>query len=52
MEEQDESELVEAQQVETIIRRFDDQGQIVSKVVTVTTEYMAKVDIEHTGFYL
>lgn len=47
-----EHELVQSEQVEMIIRKYDDNGHVVSKVVTVTTEYMQRLNVEHTGLYL
>lgn len=52
METNGEHELVQSEQTEVIVRKYDDTGQVVSKVVTVTTEYTAKTSIEHTGLYL
>lgn len=51
-EETDEPGLVQSEQVEMIVRKYDDNGQVVSKIVTVTTEYMQRVNVEHTGLYL
>ncbi len=47
-----EKELVQSEQTEVVVRKFDDGGNVVSKTVTVTTEYMQKVNIDHTGLYL
>jgi hypothetical protein len=48
----EENGLVQSEQTELTVRKFDENGTLVSKVVSTTTQYVPKADTENIGFYM